>query len=706
MKLLYSWLLDYFPSLKYETLEKFLSYNGCEINSVTYLNKEAASSNPIEKNREIIIHYTPPYNRRDLVSILGVVTGLRYLIDGKEGLDEFFDEKKINSKLREYKAIGGDNKLQIDDKLIQKTSLLALELFPEQFFSIGKDIRKRVDICDKQTDDEVLYIAKYVRLLTGQPIHLYKVSATKKETLLLKELDRVEATQKNPNSYDTSYTSPYNFPIVSIATVNGEKWNSMGVEELGRLSNDDSDDHARYILIALNIDDQIVFDLHQLMNRAPDSFALGFLQNPSELYLKNAIEQTLLIVEKLALKYNLLHLSLPSTEETHKNIDFTIKGLEKILGYCVEPKQLALYLKRIGCTVVDNSLCLVPKYRLDLDNIGDLAEEVDVLYEYFDLEKRPLRLDLENDHIDTRRSDTNLQMQYTLISIIRYLLFNDFVEIKSNPIVNSKSDRGRKGKIQISRSAFVMRDDVEISRSSLNSRSHEKFFEVGKYFDLANQRPEYLGLSCIFKQLPRERRWYTAQRKHSIYDALLVFSDVLKILKIEQPYILDNTTSDSDEDSIDTYGYLTISKDRVVKIQENNTYISLHIYLDILSKISYTPPNIHQSIAHLCEDITDFYSHSQYVETTKNRAGESYIDLNLVVNEDISYSNYLSKLRSILYDEFIEISSIQLIDVYREEEKRCCKLTFRIVFDLTSSKLSTLEASIKKLLKVNEFDLG
>lgn len=730
MKIIYSWILDYLPTLRLEEIEQFLQFNGCEISEVSSVKLDVQYPNKnafVQKSDDYIIKYTPPYDRCDLMCVLGLVDGLSCFFDLAHKQTYIREEQKNSSTdIKDTTHISPKIQLNLDRDLKLKLSffnIFQVELNGD--YRVDPVIKRRIELLYDgiQYQDEMPYITRYITALTGQPITLYRINQNIDNLIFTtwsknKSVCNLDVAKKRKQI-------PDDFPIVladkkQIICMPGKEEYCIYPHKLK------TDQDALYLLEYSDYDPQSILRYYSVNSSAPTEHSLKFIQNTGACYRNIAIEITVSLFNRFNIgKMASIHQYSKHSEE--KIIEYSLQEINDTLGYRCMQEDVELYLKKINCYIekrYTDQIIVVPKYRQDLNNLQDIAEELESFYTTFNPEKKIISKSnnsKQDNSVDCSLSttqicvqDKNAIIQYTALSVTNYLLYTGFSEVKSYSILeNNNNECTAKSdvvdKIIIKNNGMTLRGRLIVENIQQFHRVKCKLFESGKFFYRRNGVvEEKFGISCIIpRDVCKETLWQISNSytNANIYTVITLFNTLLQLVNIKPSYSLrEEIDNNSDIKNIRT---TTIFKHidegeriPVGEIYEDEQAVLLYIDVETISNFVPTQFKWKEQILGLLAENQKIGSYKDWALNTRSRDRDSYIDLNVFIENYRCYSGVLNDIRSLLSRKFDNFTDIYLRDIYRSyKNNKRLKLTMRIVFDLTKQeKTGAIEKKIVDLI--------
>lgn len=318
--------------------------------------------------KEEIIEFEITSNRPDCFSIegLGRETAVSLNQDFK---DPHSDIEKINSEVRE-EIHGLKVNIEAPDLCYRYIARVVenVKIAPSPEWMV-----KRLAACGVRSINNIVDITNYVMLELGQPMHAFDINSINGKHIIVRRakenekiitLDEVERNLDNDMLVIADEQKP-----VAIAGVMGGM-------------NSEIEDNTKTVVF-----ESAVFNggnvrktakKLQLRTEASSRYEKGLSQENAE----RAVERAVQLVKMLNAGTEVSgKIDVYPTKQEKKKIKFDEKVINKLLGTNISKEEMINTFEKLGFKVENNEV-IVPYFRMDIEQVADLAEEVARFYGY------------------------------------------------------------------------------------------------------------------------------------------------------------------------------------------------------------------------------------------------------------------------------------------------------------------------------------
>ena len=318
--------------------------------------------------KEEIIEFEITSNRPDCFSIegLGRETAVSLNQDFK---DPHSDIEKINSEVRE-EIHGLKVNIEAPDLCYRYIARVVenVKIAPSPEWMV-----KRLAACGVRSINNIVDITNYVMLELGQPMHAFDINSINGKHIIVRRakenekiitLDEIERNLDNDMLVIADEQKP-----VAIAGVMGGM-------------NSEIEDNTKTVVF-----ESAVFNggnvrktakKLQLRTEASSRYEKGLSQENAE----RAVERAVQLVKMLNAGTEVSgKIDVYPTKQEKKKIKFDEKVINKLLGTNISKEEMINIFEKLGSKVENNEV-IVPYFRMDIEQVADLAEEVARFYGY------------------------------------------------------------------------------------------------------------------------------------------------------------------------------------------------------------------------------------------------------------------------------------------------------------------------------------
>ncbi len=590
------------------------------------------------------MEFTP--NRGDCLSLLGIQRDLNifYKINNHYPI---YDKKikKFNINFANHEKVA-----------CPKISFLKIQISNniKEYNGVLKDYFKDLEI---NRNNFFTDISNYISYEMGQPTHCYDASKIR-DKIFFKKINEdclfETLFDKEIKLTGENYVFADKNKIINLAGVVGDKSTSCSPTTREVII------ECAYFQPEIIIGKSIKYDV---ISEASHKFERGVDINNHDLVLRRFLK----IVEDHAEIIKVELITESNAKFINKEIEFSSKYINKILGTSIDDKQYKNFLENLFFKV-NNDKVIVPSFRSDIAHQNDLAEEVARLIGYDDIPKKEFNI-IQN-VVSSQSIENNIKS---------LLIDNGFCEVINFPFVNSSNEKSFTLDNPLYLNKPYLRVDLKeslLNNLIFNERRQKdsiKLFEVSKIYNHSNvNQPKFsLGLIASGRIGKNYINFSKKVEKKYIFD---IFKDY-----ISSDYMVINEISNEikDRKSKDKIFYFEIDLDKVS--------------LDLLD---YQPNN---------KPPENFIQYSQISEfPISNR------DLSFLIKDQSS----LGKLQDIIFSFNNDIlKEIFIFDYYNNHELNQLKIGFRFVFQSNERTMKdeeidcVMEEIIKSSLEIKNVDI-
>ena len=318
--------------------------------------------------KEEIIEFEITSNRPDCFSIegLGRETAVSLNQDFK---DPHSDLEKINSEVKE-EIHGLKVNIEAPDLCYRYIARVVenVKIAPSPEWMV-----KRLAACGVRSINNIVDITNYVMLELGQPMHAFDINSINGKHIIVRRakenekiitLDEIERNLDNDMLVIADEQKP-----VAIAGVMGGM-------------NSEIEDNTKTVVF-----ESAVFNggnvrktakKLQLRTEASSRYEKGLSQENAE----RAVERAVQLVKMLNAGTEVSgKIDVYPTKQEKRKIKFDEKVINKLLGTNISKEEMINIFEKLGSKVENNEV-IVPYFRMDIEQVADLAEEVARFYGY------------------------------------------------------------------------------------------------------------------------------------------------------------------------------------------------------------------------------------------------------------------------------------------------------------------------------------
>lgn len=360
----YSWLQSFFkkklPSP--DKLAELLTMHAFEVQEVKKIDKDYLLDIDILPNRA-----SDCFSYLGLAREIRTITNLTFLVDVKKV--KLNENKKLKAK--DFVKIEVENKEDCSRYTARVITDVKVESSP-------KWIQERLKICGLRPINNIVDIANYIMLETGQPLHAFDGQKLEGRKILVR---RAKKGEKIITLDEEKYDLDKNILViadakkpVAIAGIKGGK--GTEIDEKTKI----------VVLESANFNPQVIRQGSKELNLKTDAslrFEHGLDLNLTEI----AINQSAYLIQKIAGGKIIQGLiDIYPSKIFPKKIKLDLDYLEGLLGVKISINEIKDILRRLNFKYIEIKsryiMIEIPTFRLDISLAEDLIEEIGRIYGY------------------------------------------------------------------------------------------------------------------------------------------------------------------------------------------------------------------------------------------------------------------------------------------------------------------------------------
>ena len=358
----YNWLQSFFQKKlpKPEKLAEFLTMKAFEVSEVRKAGKDFVLDIDILPNRA-----GDCFSHQGIAREIAAITGLIY-----RGSTSMVSEDK-NLKAKDFVGVEVKNKVACPRYTAGVVTDVKVGPSP-------KWIRERLKVCGLRPINNVVDIANYVMLETGQPLHAFDDQKLEGEKIIVR-------FAKNREKIVTLDEEKYDLNENILVIADAKKPVAIAGIKGGKIPEIDKKTKI-IVLESANFDSRVVRRGSQKLDLKTDAswrFEHGLDPNLTEM----AINRAAYLIQKIAKgKVAKGLIDFYPKKVLPKRVKLDLDYLEKLLGIKIPVREIKNIFKRLDLQIIEAKprylLVKVPTRRLDISLPEDLIEEIGRIYGY------------------------------------------------------------------------------------------------------------------------------------------------------------------------------------------------------------------------------------------------------------------------------------------------------------------------------------
>ena len=507
-------------------------FQGAGIDGVLILPKDTPLGEDINKiigNDDIILDIAITTNRQDCNSILGIAREVA-VVTGKKLKMPDLSYKEIDQDINDILKVENEN-FKLCSRYMAKA---AIDVKIEKSPAI---IQKRLKAVGIRPINNLVDVTNYVLIEIGQPLHAFDYKLLKGGKIVVREaldgekitaLDGKEYTLTSKNLAICDEEKP-----VAIAGIMGGEYFSI------------NQDTSSIVVESANFArDSVRHTSKQLNIRSESSkrFEKGIDFLSQEVGLNRALH----LLDKYGWAKVMKGVIDSKQREIEKQtIQTTFDAINKVLGINVSKEIIVDILNSLEFVlqVKDHELTVeVPSYRIDIEGVNDLAEEVIRIYGYSNILPSMLenaRMTQGGKNTEQKRMDKikSILISHGVYEIVNY----SFISPKSFEMLNLNKQNPLRDAIKISNplglDMSVMRTNLVYSMIKTLVSNITRGNKTLRLFEVAKA---YIPKSLPLNELPQEKSILClgfVGENEDLYSIKGVVEDILATMNISCEYI-------------------------------------------------------------------------------------------------------------------------------------------------------------------------
>ena len=473
-------------------------YEGADYNGLLILPSSLKNGEDVKHELgldDYIFDISITANRPDCQSIFGIAREVAAVLN-----------KPIKEPAYSFKTVKSDKKIKIND--------LAPELCPRYIGHYVKDVKiapsptwlkKKLALCELRSINNVVDITNFILLELGQPMHAFDLRTLSGQTINIRRAN-------NGEKITTLDENEFKLNSENLVICDSEKPCALaGI--MGGLNSEIEDDTTEVLFEAAKFARDNVRRTARALGQHSDSSAL-FEKGINEYTVEKAMLRALNLIDTLGCgKVTDVHIDVttPYSNLTEKQMTVSINKINALLGITVPSRDMQRILKSLNFKVTvsgDEMKLVVPRYREDIDDYPDIAEEIIRMYGYDHIVPTFIPTAAVTSGGLNARQKAESKIKDILVSKGLYEISSySFISEKDFDMLNFDPDSDERKAIKIlnpiSEDLAVMRTTLAPSMVNVIVRNLRRGNLNGKLFELAKI---YLANELPIKGFPKEKK--------------------------------------------------------------------------------------------------------------------------------------------------------------------------------------------------------
>lgn len=320
--------------------------------------------------KEAVIDFEITSNRPDCLSVVGIAREVAATTN-----------KKLREPSRNYNGRGNfDTKdlMEIEIKTDKCDRFMAVAIKNVKIKESPKYISDRLIKAGIRPINNIVDITNYVMLETGYPLHAYDAREITTSKI---EVDEVREKLK----FTTLDGINRELEEKTIVIKDGDK-NIIGVAGImGGIDSEVKEDTTTIILECANFDGNSIRNTSKKLNIRTEA-SQRFEKNINGSICNIALERALYLIEEFEIgEISRSVIDINNTKDNRKTLELSSQFVNSFLGSSITVEEMSDYLTRLEFKVeiVNEDIYVkAPEFRIDIEYIEDIAEEIARIYGY------------------------------------------------------------------------------------------------------------------------------------------------------------------------------------------------------------------------------------------------------------------------------------------------------------------------------------
>lgn len=635
--------------------------------------------------KEDIIEFEITPNRPDCLSIEGLGREVAVSLNKEfKNPRKNIDELKVEDK-KEIEGLKVD--IEAPDLCYRYIARMVKNV------KIGKSpdwMQRRLKACGMRPINNIVDITNYVMLEMGQPMHAFDINSIEGKHIIVRRakngekittLDEVERNLDENDLVIADEKKP-----VAIAGV------------MGGLNSEIENDTKIVVFESASFYGGGVRKTAKKVGLRTESSS-RFEKGLSTENALRAINRAVELVEILGIGEIVEgKIDVYPTKQKLNEIKLDDKRINDLLGTNISREEMISILERLEIKV-ENGIAKAPYFRMDLENIADLAEEVVRFYGYDKLETTLINAETT---LGVRTKEQNIEKK-----IKSYLMLSGFSEIYTYGFVSEKDLEKSKISEELSKTAIYIKNPLSEDYKLMRPTTIPSMMQIlANNANKKNKNVKLFDVSRNYKNIDNKVEEGEVPLEENIL-TIGMYGDEADFFTLKG--YIENLL-----DIIDVNNY-TIEKEKTNTSYHPGRCAKLKVGIDAIVVFGEAHPEVLDNYgietrAYLAEiNITKLVKYARnkkkYVEVPKFPAVER--DIAVLVDEDIEVGN-IEKIIQKRAKKLLE--SAKLFDIYRNEKlgERKKSVAYALIFRDKNKSLSDEDVNpiMENIIKDLEKELG
>lgn len=635
--------------------------------------------------KEDIIEFEITPNRPDCLSIEGLGREVAVSLNKEfKNPRKNIDELKVEDK-KEIEGLKVD--IEAPDLCYRYIARMVKNV------KIGKSpdwMQRRLKACGMRPINNIVDITNYVMLEMGQPMHAFDINSIEGKHIIVRRakngekittLDEVERNLDENDLVIADEKKP-----VAIAGV------------MGGLNSEIENDTKIVVFESASFYGGGVRKTAKKVGLRTESSS-RFEKGLSTENALRAINRAVELVEILGIGEIVEgKIDVYPTKQKLNEIKLDDKRINDLLGTNISREEMISILEKLEIKV-ENGIAKAPYFRMDLENIADLAEEVVRFYGYDKLETTLINAETT---LGVRTKEQNIEKK-----IKSYLMLSGFSEIYTYGFVSEKDLEKSKISEELSKTAIYIKNPLSEDYKLMRPTTIPSMMQIlANNANKKNKNVKLFDVSRNYKNIDNKVEEGEVPLEENIL-TIGMYGDEADFFTLKG--YIENLL-----DIIDVNNY-TIEKEKTNTSHHPGRCAKLKVGIDTIVVFGEAHPEVLDNYgietrAYLAEiNITKLVKYARnkkkYVEVPKFPAVER--DIAVLVDEDIEVGN-IEKIIQKRAKKLLE--SAKLFDIYRNEKigERKKSVAYALIFRDKNKSLSDEDVNpiMENIIKDLEKELG
>ncbi len=522
---------------------------------------------------------------------------------------------KISLPKNEIKEINQKNNIGIDIKHKELCSRYTARTIKDLKVKESPNwLKKRIESIGQQSINNIVDLANYVMLETGQPLHVFDLDKINGNKIIIRKAKKGEEIVSLDNQ---KYKLDNNMLVIA------DQKHALAIAGIKGGKKAEVDNNTKNIILeSANFNLNSIYKTSRKLGLRTEA-SLRFEHGLDPNLTVKAINRLGQLISKTANgKINKEIADAYSKQIKPKKVSVKLSKINNILGTELTKTQVSKIFKSLGFNVKDSRagktkdikfIVKIPTYRLDIEKSEDLIEEVGRIYGYHNIQPKPLLAELifvtPSDSLKVKAKTKNILKSLNFAEVYNFSFIGekDLEKLKIDPKNYIELYNPLSLDLKYLRKNLI----VNLLKNTYHNSKHFKqikLFELGKVYSRPDKPKEQMMLAGLISGKDKEKNLFFELKGlvDGLFDKLGISDCWYNDFKAEPEWsekkIWNPLTSAEIKSGNKELGFLGGIKSQVLsKFNIKNPTVAFNINFEILSQlvnqeIIYTHPSKYPAV--------------------------------------------------------------------------------------------------------------